>query len=504
MLFNGGRRLLLLLLCMLMVVCGVFRALRSEYLIVKTVDGIITPLQQSNFSTRQAALLYETVSKYQWPSALAFYEQGSSSFKDELEDTTFAPRSCAEQRHMCKKIKEFDSSLRAVWIPNSLYELFVLRYAFTLEDDDDTTLQKGVNFLHDKILNNDTCVIDVRDKYIRVIDASTLVQVHKEMLHEMFIHKRWWNRAIAMVTRSDTSNPWADIFLDINQFITSILNTNFCGKDTVLQALTATDHYSAQESLYALLACNQVTAIVSAPKRSVKISALVNMFEKDAVKSLNKEIQKQGKASVLKDNGIIARTLRLEIAAQRHNRALVFRGTSVIKHPQAPSYDVLDSTLCMPDYKPRSISYGNGLFAGTLYDTWGTPYAYMSQPECFGYGLLVNKLVTAKNSSHNLFFVPPLSTLHGIFAVGQFFHPRTKAVLQCGSCAEVDGVQHMWVRDALGLLTSHSRCPLEHEMAYLELLAKNAVILSTPAEGTSIAEAILKNNMQQVVGSLRT
>jgi hypothetical protein len=489
MLFSHSRKSLLFLLCLLAIVCNVFRALRAEYIIFSKNNGLASSLPATYFAERQGALLYETVSKYQWPSVLAFYENGSAACKRELENTVLSSEPFAEPEIVCKKIKETDKTLHPIWIPNTLYELFVLHYTLSLNGE--SPLMQGVEFLKTSLSDHKSkWTYNLVDKeLVTAINTSAIVQTKKQLLHEVFIHQRWWKRLTALISRNDASvaKPWAHIFLMVNECATKLLNSmQYDTNTTMLQRLARTSDYASLVTSYCTIARALVVEILAGLSNNPSF-----IFKKEVLACLARELGKDD----LKPEGVLARTIKLELTAQKRNKALLFRGTQPIFHPVKEDVAVLDSTLFMPEYQPRSVSYGNGLFAGSLFDSWATPYWYLMHAEYVGYGLLINKLVTAQNSDHNLFFVPPLSTLHGVFANGQFFHPRTKAVMPLGIVAQVDGIQKFWLRDDLGLVAT-TQAPLQHEARYLGLLAKNVVMLSDCTQGVTYPEITLKTNMQ--------
>ncbi len=483
-----NRKSLLLLLCILLVVSNIFRALRAEYIVCNKDHNTVVPVPADYFTQREGALLYETISKYQWPSVLAFYENGSDACKADLEKTVLASRPFAEPEYICKKIKETDASLCGIWIPNTLYELFALSYTLTVNNE--SLLTEGVGFLKTSLSDHKSkWTYNLVDKeLVTAINSSAIIKTKKQLLHEVFIHQRWWRRAIALINKNEGQpNPWARIFLMVNEFMTSVLST--MQVDTggmALQRLTQSDEYASPAVLYCTIARQLVVDILASLKKNAQF-----IFKKEVLCCLERELTKEG----LNPEGVLARTIKLELEAQKKNKAVLFRGTQPITHPLKQDIAVLDSTLFMPDYQPRSVSYGNGLFAGCLFDAWATPYWYLMHGEYMGYGLLINKLVTAKNSDQNVFFVPPLSTLHALFASGQFFHPRTKAVMPLGVLAQVDGIQNFWLRDDVGIVAT-TQAPLEHEARYLGLLAKNVVMLADCKHGISYPAEILKSNMQ--------
>ena len=94
-----------------------------------------------------------------------------------------------------------------------------------------------------------------------------------------------------------------------------------------------------------------------------------------------------------------------------------------------------------------------------------------------------------------------LSTLLGIFANGQLFHPRTKIVMPLSVVTQVDGIQKFLLRDDIGLLIT-AQDPLAQEAQYLGLLAKNVVMLADCTQGVSYSVDTLKTNMQSVQAQL--
>jgi hypothetical protein len=186
---------------------------------------------------------------------------------------------------------------------------------------------------------------------------------------------------------------------------------------------------------------------------------------------------------------------------------LVFRGTRPILHAQATDSVVLDSTLYRikgsDSFIPRSISYGNSLFAGCLFDPWGTAFVYMSHDgdvTCTGYACSVNKLSVARNTSENMFFIPPLSMLQGIFAGGQYFHPRLKAVTPVikQACVEIDGIGHAAVCDPCSLVSVSNIDSAAFERRYLAMLADNVTFLTDIKQCPGLTPQMIKDNMKKL------
>lgn len=75
----------------------------------------------------------------------------------------------------------------------------------------------------------------------------------------------------------------------------------------------------------------------------------------------------------------------------------------------------------------RSISFGNSLLSGILCDRSACPYFYLATKEMnYGYVVFIDKKSYAFGTLNNMFFIPPLISLLGLISQGEFFHARTK------------------------------------------------------------------------------
>lgn len=126
---------------------------------------------------------------------------------------------------------------------------------------------------------------------------------------------------------------------------------------------------------------------------------------------------------------IIQKYLQLEQKSFENNMFLLSRGTNGYNKYRSES---------LVDYKLGSlngISYGYSLFAGTIFERWYMSFNdpigarsvdYILQFK-IGYVLLI-KIADAFNAQNikNIFQFPILTTINGIFGVGEDFHPRLR------------------------------------------------------------------------------
>lgn len=160
------------------------------------------------------------------------------------------------------------------------------------------------------------------------------------------------------------------------------------------------------------------------------------------------------------------------------------------------SFDAFLETYKQKKLLPRSISYGNSLFAASLQDAGACSYEYFTysnDPANIGYGLLIDKEAYVANECDNLFFVSPLPTLVALFAIGAYFHSRSKAAIFSDPAqgSKLIGIyEEATLKDAAHLFLIQ-REPLLHELIFSRYLAQHARILKQPqATGTTYADAL--------------
>ncbi len=101
-----------------------------------------------------------------------------------------------------------------------------------------------------------------------------------------------------------------------------------------------------------------------------------------------------------------------EYNAEKLGQWLLYRGT--------------DKNDIKPDISGDiSLSFGNSFLAGYLFDTTANAYFYMWRSRN-GYLLPLSKKQYIHGTLNQMFHVPPLTTIAGLVAEGEFFHARSK------------------------------------------------------------------------------
>jgi hypothetical protein len=113
------------------------------------------------------------------------------------------------------------------------------------------------------------------------------------------------------------------------------------------------------------------------------------------------------------DAQIIKKAIELECSKVAQHSLFIFRGTNIHQ----------DSVTCRHEIdRPYSISYGSSLFAGCIFDGGGTAFYYMrNKRDAYAIPIPFDQL------NHSPFFVPTTHTVVQLLCEGEIFHARTKA-----------------------------------------------------------------------------
>ena len=267
---------------------------------------------------------------------------------------------------------------------------------------------------------------------------------------------------------------------------------------------------------------NDINELSSLIKRSSYPTAAYLLthgnFRKEIVE---REIESENQR--LNANGIIARVIQLEYAARSQNTTLFFRGSSPIpfhKREGEEPLQLMGSTMYETEllgdiaeqYKkgknqPYSISFGNSLFAG-YFEDFGElekeekgklgACAYPFLAKNGGYALFIDKKEAIQHRTSSMFYYSPMATMAALYAMGEWFHPRTKFVrwtkqeeeeedaLESGKFTR-DEIEELegWgssgafvdLVDPLGIVST-KRDPLEFAARFSNYLARNMRVVS--------------------------
>src|SRR5262249_52362041 len=132
----------------------------------------------------QYRLVYDTLMKYQWPMCIASFPEMSA---DEIKAITTQESQAAEESFLRAKIRAIDSKLDIVFIPDFLYQLFVVKYV--------RDFQGGTRLEHSNTSRNKDVITSIfgKNKYAMYdFDEATLGQIKngsvttKKALHEEY------------------------------------------------------------------------------------------------------------------------------------------------------------------------------------------------------------------------------------------------------------------------------------------------------------------------------
>lgn len=499
----------------------------SAELMLVSVDkkGYVAPLKVSDMSDDMKRDILSTMLKYQWPSntAYAFSEKllvdecaklfnAGSNFdtsyfqslvhkvKSTMQKLMYSSASYTEIDVIRAALhNKFGKSIDVLFVPTTMYELFVLSYLFQESSQ--------------QFMNNAWFVDSV---FVDAALSQALSKKGAESKDVFGVYLQFLAYDLLQDTQVDRDSEdykrfasFREMFFELNeQCIFSLM----CSKKMTSAQLS---QHIEQEAVR--LASKFAKSIIG----SVSQSSFVKRFKdfdssQQSPYNFSYDILQEEFAGndVLNSAKPLAKMIKLEYQAHKNNRALLFRGTFLLKRlvVQKTTYpSLLDTSLCTDDNSllfnddalkslvPRSVCYGNSLFAGGLIDIGGTVYYYWSKAGCTGYVLDIDKKEYFENKCNDLFYISPLPTLLGIFAYGQFFHSRTKAVVpeeKKYDYATVAGVQHGQCVDYTGLLLT-SKNPLTFEKNYSDYLARHMHIVGIENEA-GVSESDLQKAHQKL------
>lgn len=123
---------------------------------------------------------------------------------------------------------------------------------------------------------------------------------------------------------------------------------------------------------------------------------------------------------------VMRKAIEIEYRAFEANKFPLYRGANVLDDQKdVSSYT---ATIDPSTMFNRSISFGNTLLGGIVFDSGACAYFYMSEEygRPVGYALLIDKNDYANGRLRNMFYIPEISGLLDLIAQGEMFHARSK------------------------------------------------------------------------------
>lgn len=462
----------------------------AELLVIKKTGQGFAPLDASD--EKNKVELAQIFLDYEWPMVIA----NTKLTKEEMDELLTADKPNAEEDFIRAKVKEVNPNYDVVFVPTSMYELFTLtqvggQYRDISAGEVGSNPFETVFFRYLRKTYGYIWLIDALGRRDQPLKHGQTMQ---ESYGYMFDKFRQYN-----------NDFYPDAFFYIN-------NALMVKLFELIPALGKID--SAHEI---------------AAEIHTNISKIVPVFIRDMtpwVRNKSRlliELDNKNK-DILDSHGVLARAIELEYKAQAANKALLWRGTSLIELSIAEhKHKLIGSTLktraSLKELGQRkdldyAISYGNSLFAGIINDPGACAYNYIRGEDRYstpygGYALFIDKKYHIKNlyagtyKSLDLFYISPASTLLGLLAQGDFFHSRTKAAIpfeEQWKAKRIGGFEIVVgdIIDPFGILTA-IRDPLVHAELFSKYLAKNMRVISIGDEAnlTPVERKIYENKLAE-------
>jgi len=470
-------------------------------LLVKTIGDKIVALDEKE-DKEAFDIFFELYIKYTWPTSLITARE-----LNQEDRKIFAP-AIKEDDILRQKIKETDrlALYDVIFIPNVLTELFLLQLYLNKQEP----LCTEINALWDNFFSPGRGGLSKFDNIVEDYMKGTEEAAGGK---DFYAHCKTVNKACKSISLL--------LHVSCGSFLQRFheIHTKETKEPTPTRQKLGTEFF--YENRYALLA--DILEKFPEPKKVERKDPAENS-KQTQIEHIKKELDD------IKNNkyhGIIAQTLDLHYGARNTNRALLFRGTGELlivdkvgkiktsKPPTDQQVKLIDVSLIKMQaglkgvlevvdtalfsslesiasayqkklFKPRSISLGIFLFGGFIKDPGAAgacAYNYFNKPEAIGYSLSINKQVYVNNYCNNLFYIAPLAleTIASVF--GEFFHARTKAVIQelPKTPIPINGFpparKFIDTKEVL-LITGD---PLEHAARMSQFIADNASIIKVPA-----------------------
>lgn len=471
--------------------------LTAEVVVVKTgAAQVIIPLDENdrdNYFGSGEKGIFTILTHYQWPTALLYASPAE-------QNVLFANSENAETDFIQQKLNDINKSYKAVYVPNTIYQLAVLAYfAEHLSDPSQDAALKGMtiqvsDFLGSFLVEN-----------VPPFSLTTLGTTHEKEHPYGYIK--------LPPTFAEFLNDCKKIYdiPSISQI--HFLINNELGRQIVAQASNKPITSDIWKSLAAMFLKtiidnqNALREIPLAPVASADNGLDFNEF--------NKELEN----NQLKKNGIVDKTLDVELAAHKQNKALLLNASEAFEQPlgifenkgnvnkriltstlRFSSFDELVADQQKGVFTPHAISYGLFPFTGALYCKWDMPYYYASEPDNYFFSLTIDKKAYAQDRCNNLFIIPPFSALTQIFGLDTMYHVISTVALDTipQDVVAIDGFEDPFpVQDSTGGILLIKRDPLQHAILSSQFAADNSSLLKV-AQGTQWAsgEDLLRNYAQ--------
>jgi len=502
---------------------GFINSLNASYLIVKFDKEKEQLIALDENDKNDFFKIQEIMLDYSWPTNLAKKDRLSNDHE------VFKQEEAAEEKYIRKIIKkEVGDQYDIVFVPTVMYELFLLKECFEviiksknifnfkapiLGEDKDVNLFSETSLIYDNYLDGKIREI-IKNKNNTMQDVFKAYRSYAEGIFPVQM-KEYLNQGNTQFEKGAVS---AKMNFFINNSLITFFSKEFkmTNSEVLFQQLQDTSSVVTTRILNDLIHSFNSYVVQKFPNASK---------DRDFFDTYGSEIFDFGilaselhiKKDALNPDGIIAKTIVAEYKARETNKALLFRGASLVSNSfdEKEVSSIINSIgFKLPKDTPKSIfnvmklyftneildyvgSYGNSLFAGSIKDKGACAYNYIvkakNDAEKIGYLLYVDKRQYQTDQCDNLFFVAPLGSVEGIFSRGEFFHSRSKIGYTIFEKNRSDiGVFH-GLDDKIGLLVIN-RDPMLQAALLSNYISKHALILAI--KQPELEQQILKTHKE--------
>ena len=469
----------------------------AELLVMKQTEAGFALIDESNDYIEKAPM-QKVLMACQWPMDI------SSEHKHIQREEVLKPNNARIEERAAEKaianyfiVEEGDPlapSLKVVFFPTCLYELFVIHEAYTQKNDN--PLQQAI-----------------KKTYEAQPDLWSQNGEGKIYLQGIIGSKG---------SPQEIRTKINDRYMKVNQIFMGASGSAYMYINQKLIAWLLTEYPDLKQSKDSAALSDAIQNNIEEIKTKL-ITRLTKLDEPvTAYEPRDSDARKYGKQLIdnLKkesSNKLISSYIALEYEARELNKGILIRGTSFAEFKQLENdknkkmiagstvlqeqrkyddeTDVITTKSFEQAYKeketiPYSVSFGMSLFAGVLRDRTACAYTFLTGERVYsstsestfkttGYAVLINKKDYVEHQNSQLFFIPPICPLASLFLKGEFFHARSKAAIAVkpqGSVS-VNGV-FGGIEDPTGVILI-TRDPLKHAALFSEFLAENGRIIQT-------------------------
>lgn len=427
----------------------------------------------------QERAYHDVLMKYDYPQCLALP-------KEKIYDDLFGSDSDLVDKLINKELKEIHPNLRCLWIPTTLWELFVLYNYFSNDEFREYVNQIGNSCgMYDKTAdklgehkptasNNSDSIFfpDIDDKILAILENP---QKTKE---DLYAEYNKYNH------NPDICKYFLKLSNDFVNFIkknSKILDSNCLNEFLLLDYLPWIEMFPRSVDEWRTLGFPFSFHSKDHPEFEFHMVGIVEVFNQELMRAKLSE-------------RLISRIIEEEVAARKMNRALIFRGAPIesISFIDDNRIDLLFLPFLIEKDKSEkilrlhencesfSLSYGNSFLGGIFFSvyTCAARYSY-SDIEPYAFHVLSLDKINLRDEE-TLFLVPPLSPLADMVADGEWHHAHSRLGISIPPFDNPETTYKLhgqFFKDHHGFILNPFKKSIEIVIDLYSLSCKNAKIL---------------------------